>query len=295
MPDPERPSDGGRDRLFSLRAFLFVPILRERFVASALRAKPPAVILDLEDSIPVAEKARARDAVQSTLATFRREQVPVFVRVNRGDDADLAACRSAKPDGVFLPKVEHPGEAEHAARALATESGRRALLVATIETASGVLEAKAVGASTAVDALMFGVGDFVADAGFALDAASLHVPAALVALAARAHGKPALGLADGALGAIGNPDALAASAAAARNIGYTGAPIIHPAQIAPVERGFAPTDAEKAVARRIVDAFESADGRAARLGNQLVERPTYLRAAAILRSASRSLTSGDAQ
>ncbi len=294
------PSRPGLDRadLAHLRALLFVPVMRERFVASALRASPPAVILDFEDSIPVHEKAAARAAVRPATASFRTAGIPVFIRVNRGDANDIEACRAASPDGVFLPKVEGPDEAKKAA-GLLRQDGARPLLVATIETAKGVLTAPAIAAAEAVDGLMFGAGDFVADAGFALDAEALRLPATLVSLAARAHGKPALGLADGAMGLIGDADALGASAARARDIGYSGTPVIHPGQVAPVVSAFLPSPDEVARARRIVAVFEASDGPAGRLRAELIERPVYLRALAVLRTQPDMLpppgTSGDPQ
>ena len=284
MPHSAPPD---RDDLLLLPAFLFVPAAQERFITSALRSKPPAVILDLEDSIAAADKERARAAVGQATKLLRQAGIPVFVRVNRGDAADFAACRHASPDGVFLPKVESHSEPEAAVLALAHGAHLRPLIVATIETALGVLEAKAIAASTSVDALTFGVGDFTADAGFALDERSLSVPAALVALAARAAGKPALGLADGALATIDDLESLAASANAARRIGYTGAPVIHPVQIGAVERGFAPSADDVANARKVVAAFEASDGGAGRVNGSLIERPVYRRALAILRGSQR--------
>lgn len=297
MPPPGPPTTD-RTRAPSLpTALLFVPVVRERFVASALRSPPPAVILDLEDSIPAREKAEARRAIHPAVAAFRTAGVPVFVRVNRREEADLEACRRAMPDGVFLPKVEGPGEAERAIRTLGPFAERSIFLVATIETALGVVEARSIAASAAVSALMFGVGDFVADAGFALDAESLRAPATMVSLAARAHGKIAIGLADGAIGAVDDPDGLFRSAAQARRIGFSGSPVIHPAQLGPVTRGFAPTLDELGAAERVVEAFETSDGGAGRLGGGLVERPTYLRALAILTAgratAQQRATSGE--
>ncbi len=296
--DKLSPSSGlDRTDLAHLRALLFVPVLRDRLVASALKVNPPAAILDLEDSIPAHEKTAARAAIPSAAMSFRKARIPVFIRVNRDDVDDLEACRISSPDGVFLPKVERPDEAEKAVRVLRQGNAARPLLVATIETAKGVVAACAIAAADAVDALMFGAGDFVADAGFALDAEALRVPATLVSLAARASGKPALGLADGAMGLIGDADAVGASAARARDIGYAGTPVIHPGQIAPAMTAFAPRPEEIARARRIVAAFEASDGAAGRLGGALIERPVYLRAVAILQSQtgmSESLrTSGD--
>ncbi len=280
-----------------LRALLFVPILRDRLVSSALNVSPPAVILDLEDSISVHEKAAARAAIRSVTALFRQARIPVFIRVNRGDANDLEACRVSSPDGVFLPKVEGPDEAEKAIRLLRQEDATRPLMVATIETARGVVGACAIAAAEAVDGLMFGAGDFVASTGFALDPEALRVPATLVSLAACAHGKPALGLADGAMGLIGDDEAVGASAARARDIGYAGTPVIHPNQIAPVVRGFAPGPEEVTRARRIVAAFEASDGAAGRLGTELIDRPVYLRAVSVLQTRTRTIqdarTSGE--
>ena len=93
-----------------IRSLLFVPGDSPRKFASALRTTADALILDLEDSVALPQKAQAR---QETLAMLRSPEAAgakkaLFVRVNALDTGftllDLAAVMPAAPFGVVLPK-----------------------------------------------------------------------------------------------------------------------------------------------------------------------------------------------
>jgi citrate lyase subunit beta/citryl-CoA lyase len=57
------PSSGAGDRLAAARSFLFVPSHTPERFEKAIRAGADAVILDLEDGVPLGEKAFAREAL----------------------------------------------------------------------------------------------------------------------------------------------------------------------------------------------------------------------------------------
>ena len=103
-----------------MRSMLFVPADSERKMAKAMASGADAVILDLEDSIAIDTKPRARevarDFLKSTLASPANGQPRIYVRIN--DIAtpfwqdDLAALELAMPHGIMLPKARS-GEDVH--------------------------------------------------------------------------------------------------------------------------------------------------------------------------------------
>jgi len=72
-----------RSDLPAWRSLLFVPIVREKFVASAHTRGADGIILDLEDSVPEAEKARARELVPTAAREVGKGGADVLVRINR--------------------------------------------------------------------------------------------------------------------------------------------------------------------------------------------------------------------
>src|SRR5918911_4266612 len=95
-----------------LRSMLFTPGNRPEMVAKVGGYGADAVILDLEDSVPLADKAATRPLVRAALPGLAG--APCYVRVNAMDTGltmdDLAAIACADLDGVVLPKVETADE-----------------------------------------------------------------------------------------------------------------------------------------------------------------------------------------
>ena len=133
-----------------LRTALFAPGIKERVMTKALESGADAVIFDLEDSVPVAAKAEARDLVSRAIAAaaMRAARPAVYVRVNSAAsgmlDADLSAIVQGGLDGVFLPKAETAAEVQQTAATLERLEGERNVsggsieIVLMIESALGV-------------------------------------------------------------------------------------------------------------------------------------------------------------
>lgn len=284
-----------------LRSFLFVPGHRHDMVPKASASGADAIILDLEDAVAPREKAEARRAVAEALEGPLPERLAVFVRVNSLDsglvDEDLRGAARARLDGICLPKCEAPADVEAmAARLLLAEDrlriprGRLRVLV-LVETARGVLEAAAIARQSArICGLVFGAEDFTADAGLVRtrEGAELTPARAAVAIAAYAAGVDPI---DGIFADFRDEAGLIADTTEARRLGYTGKTLIHPAQIAPVHRVFAPDPDEVAKARRIVEAFEratTAESGVIVVDGAMVDRPVVLRAQQLLARAERA-------
>ena len=108
-----RTDDYGPDtaRLPTWRSLLFCPADSERFLAKAHIRGADAIILDLEDSVPLGEKDAARAAVRTSVLQLAAAAgtTGVWVRPNAWESrlagADLEAVVVAGLDGIFLPKV----------------------------------------------------------------------------------------------------------------------------------------------------------------------------------------------
>ncbi|WP_269581147.1 HpcH/HpaI aldolase/citrate lyase family protein [Roseibium sp. Sym1] len=264
----------------SVQAPLFVPANRpERFAKAAL-SDADAVILDLEDAVPAAEK----DSARANLAADFTDK-PVLVRINAAGttsfQADVDALKALDVAAVILPKAEETTNVT----ALWTALDGRVPVIALIETAAGLANARALASLEGVVRLAFGSIDYCADLGCAHKREVLLPVRSELVLASKLAGIAAP--IDGVTADLADPEAAYTDAAHAKDLGMTGKLCIHPKQIDEVRRAFAPTKAECDWAGRVL---ASGDG-AATVDGAMVDEPVRIRARAILAAASR----GEAQ
>lgn len=265
-------------RLAALRSALFVPGDVPERHGRAFAAGADAVILDLEDAVAAAAKDTARELLTAE-AGARGGDSLALVRINPpqtpAGGADLAAVPRMGVDGVVVPKADL--EALDAAAELDLP------LVATIETAAGVLGAAELAAHPAVAAVMLGPVDLGAELGVAeaADGDELNFARSQLVLAAAAASKP--GPLDGPCLLPHDELALARETERARRLGFSGKTCIHPAQVAAVNRAFSPTGEELEWARRVLAIFDGeAGGGVALLDGEMIDEPVARRARQIL-------------
>jgi citrate lyase subunit beta/citryl-CoA lyase len=259
------------------RSMLFVPGSRPDLAAKATRSAPDVVVLDLEDAVPAAAKADARAAVREAAADLAG-QVDLCVRVNPPDTTWFADDVAALPDGlvgVVVPKLASADQVDHVAAAL---DGRP--IVAGIETVRGVTDARDV-LRPPVIACYFGAEDYIADLGGVRTPENheVSVPRALVAMAARLAGIPAL---DMVTLDFGDDDRFVAEARDARALGYAGKLCIHPAQVGLAATAFQPTAEELDWGRRLLAAFDAAGGSTIAFEGLMVDEVVAARARALV-------------
>jgi citrate lyase subunit beta/citryl-CoA lyase len=252
------------------RSFLFVPANREKFLDKAMGLPADAFIFDLEDAVPAAEKENARAC---TRAYAPKLSGRVWVRVNALQsgfaEGDLdAAIGLAGVAGLFLPKVETREEisswddmmtALEKARGIAPGATR---LVLCIESAKGVLNGFAMAtAAPRVASLMFAGaqdGDLNGDLGCAwsIDGPEMMHARCHTLLAARAAGfdTPL----DGVFADVRDLAGFERDTALSRRLGYRGRTAIHPSQIEPCNRLYAPSAKELDYYARVLEAYEAA-------------------------------------
>jgi citrate lyase subunit beta/citryl-CoA lyase len=261
MAVAEAKNDDGVD-LFAVRSMLFLPASNPRAVAKAREAGSDLVVLDLEDAVKAADKALARDAAVEAVST--PWPMPVAIRINgvgtEWHSLDVDAVARSKADLAVVPRAA----SAHFVHDLAETVGRPVL--AMIETAAGVLAAAMIAPETA--GLIAGTNDLRADLRLPLDATREPIAASLqlIVLAARAAGVVVF---DGVFNNLEDSDGFLREAEEGRRLGFDGKSLIHPSQIAPCNRAFAPSSAEVDRARALVEAFH---GGAERFGNEMIER-----------------------
>ena len=248
--------------LFAVRSLLFLPASNPRAIAKARESAADFVILDLEDAVKPTDKDAARQAAVEAVATPWR--MPVAIRVNgtgtEWHSLDMDAVARSAADLAVLPRASSADGVQRFAEAV----GRPVL--AMIETAAGVLGAAEIARQAA--GLIAGTNDLRADLRLPLGATREPISTALqlIVLAARASGAAVF---DGVFNKLDDADGFLAEAEEGRRLGFDGKSLIHPNQIKPCHRAFAPGPAEVERARALVEAFQ---GGAERFGNEMIER-----------------------
>jgi citrate lyase subunit beta/citryl-CoA lyase len=273
-------------KLAQARSFLFVPGNRPERFAKALASGADAVIIDLEDAVPLDAKDTARAALAHAWPDFDADQrARLLVRVNPAGtpwhEADLAALGGLSSlAAVMLPKAENPQQVEHAFSA----SGVPVLPL--IESAEGVGQLDAIARAQGVLRLGLGHIDLQADLSMRCgpDEAELSPIRVALVVASRRAGLPAP--VDGVTTATADADVLARDAQRSRRFGFGAKLCIHPAQVAGVHQALAPTDAECAWARRVLVAETAAGGGAFSVDGKMVDPPVLLLARKILHTAA---------
>jgi citrate lyase subunit beta/citryl-CoA lyase len=187
---------------------------------------------------------------------------------------DLDSVARSNADFVVLPRAI----SAHLMHGVAEAANKPAL--AMIETAAGVLAAAEIAGNSA--GLIAGTNDLRSDLRLPLGASREPISASLqmIVLAARAAG---IAVFDGVFNGLDDPEGFLREAEEGRRLGFDGKSLIHPNQIEPCHRAFAPTEAELRRAKQLVDAFR---GGAERFDNEMIERMHVEAAQRILERAS---------
>jgi citrate lyase beta subunit len=250
------------DDLHLVRSLLFLPASNPRAIAKARAAGADLVVLDLEDAVKPADKAAARDAAVDALET--KWDGLVAIRLNaigtEWHSLDIDSVARSNADLAVIPRAV----SAHLVHGVAEAVGKPVL--AMIETAAGVLGAAPIADVAA--GLIAGTNDLRSDLRLPLASTREPISASLqmIVLAARAAGVAAF---DGVFNRLDDPDGFLAEAEEGRRLGFDGKSLIHPDQIEPCHRAFAPSPAEVERAKALVDAFQ---GGAERFGNEMIER-----------------------
>jgi citrate lyase subunit beta/citryl-CoA lyase len=262
---------------------LFVPADRPAMLDRAQERGADAVLVDLEDAVARDAKAPARAALRERLsAGGLAGPSAVCVRINAVDEGaqdDVEALAGLAIDALVLPKAAGAADVAAVRAVLDGLGGASIGLIPQVESARGILGLGQLAAAAPITAIALGGEDLCVDLGVARGADSLEllVPRALVALHARALGLAAI---DTVYTAIGDEAGLVREARVARQLGFSGKLLIHPAQVEPVRRAFAPSAEQVAWAEGVLGG--GVGGGARVLDGAMVDAPVLAQAQRIL-------------
>jgi citrate lyase subunit beta/citryl-CoA lyase len=254
------------------RSLLFVPATSEHLWEKASQRGADAVVIDLEDAIPIEKKELARAMAPKAIQLLKDKGADVVLRVNSDPtlwQLDLVDMPLQSLSAIMLPKVETKDQVDAFSKALTQHcSATPPPIAALLETPLGVLATSQIAGHPSLCALGFGAEDYSGAIGVHPHALALTWPAQQVITGAHAYGLQCWGMA-GSIAEVKDLDAFGKDVQFARRIGFTGSVCIHPNQVAIVNRGFSPSAAELEWAQKVVDADQAA--RAKGLGAVLLE------------------------
>jgi citrate lyase subunit beta/citryl-CoA lyase len=284
-----------------MRSLLFVPADSDRKLEKSFSSGADALLIDLEDSVALAQKPQARERA----AAFLRANVSLverprlIVRVNSLTsgliDDDLEALVGARPDAILLPKAEGAASVVHLDAKITTREALgglddghiRIIAIATETAASLFLAGTYRGASPRLIGLTWGAEDLSVELGAEAnrdDAGNFLDPYRLartlcLAGASSAQVQPI----DTVYVDFRNDAGLKRESEEARREGFTGKMAIHPAQVAIINDVFTPTPEAIARAKAVVAAFaEKPDAGAIGIDGVMYDRPHLARAQQLL-------------
>ena len=284
-----------------MRSLLFVPADTTRKLDKAMTSGADALIVDLEDSIALDAKVRARESA----AAFLREAVAtaqrpyLVVRVNGLPtgltDADLDAIAPAQPDAIMLPKAEGGASVVHADAKLAVREAKcglpdghvKILPIATETAAAMFVAGTFAGASARLMGLTWGAEDLSAELGARANRDAqgrfldpYRLARTLCLVGAGAAGVPAI---DTVFVDFRDSIGFRRECEEACRDGFAGKMAIHPAQVPIINEVFTPSAETIAHAQSIVDAFAAAPGAGVvGIGGVMYDRPHLTRAEQLL-------------
>jgi len=298
------------------RSLLSVPGSDPRKIQKATGLKADAVVLDLEDGVPLDRKDDARRLVVETLeeqestGTLFPPTTELCVRINGLETGKLALddlqavlpCASLR--SIVVPKIEHASDIDFVSRiiSMTTEAQRDVRILAAIESAKGLLNLQqiaqaGVGGSlpySYLDALIFASEDYCADLELIRTpggATELLYARSQLVTVAKAYGLQAI---DMVHIDFKNLEDLQNECQHGREMGFTGKQAIHPVQLDTIHATFAPSPKDIAFAQNCVQEYESATVGAGKgacvVDGIVVDAPVYKWAIKILKRATQAGT-----
>ena len=272
------------------RTMMFVPGNNPGMMADAHVYGPDSIMLDLEDSVTLAEKDAARLLVHHALKTVDYGGTEMVVRINPLNTPygrkDVEAVVKAGVDVIRMPKTETAEEVrELEAEILRVEEEigcpGRTRIMAAIESALGVVNAYAIAtASSRMMGIALGAEDYSANLKTQRtpEGSELLLARQSIVVAARAAG---ISCFDTVYSNLDDMETFRKEVELIKTLGFDGKSVINPRQIEVVNEVFAPTQKEIDKALRIVAAIREAQQRGSgvvSVNGKMVDRPVVIRA-----------------
>ena len=273
------------NRHLDWQALLFVPVGASKHLASAIRHRPDAVILDLEDAVAPDAKAAARGALRAAQSQLAAAGIDCVLRVNGGVRAmveDLSAADHSLLRAVMVPKCENAHPLRNATDL--TDGGLG--LIALVESPAALQRLAEIAAVPQVVALMLGSEDYSAALGVDPNRGALDLVAAQLAVAAASRGLLPIGF-PGSIANFRDLDLYARQIGRGRDFGMRAVAAIHPAQLPVIRSALAPTEAEVTWAAKVLAGLLAGGDAVFALEGEMVDAPVIARARQISAAARR--------
>ena len=269
---------------------MFVPGNNPGMMADAHIYGPDSIMLDLEDSVTLAEKDAARLLVYHALQSVDYGQTEMVVRINPLSTPfgrkDIEAVVRAGVDVIRMPKTETADEVREVEAEIERVEERlgclgRTQIMAAIESALGVVNAYDIAtASKRMMGIALGAEDYCANLKTQRSQTGdeLRLARETIVVAARAAGIDAL---DTVYSNLNDMEAFRAEVEYIKTLGFDGKSIINPRQIEVVNEVFAPKEKDIQKARTILAAIREAEARGSgvvAVNGKMVDRPVVIRA-----------------
>lgn len=286
---------------------LFVPANSWRMITTAATEAGDAVILDLEDACPIAEKETGRVFARDSVPMLKEKGIDVYVRLNSFDtgmtEEDIRYVVTEGLDGVMLPKSESKEDIASLDKLLGEEEKKKGLkgnisILPLLESPKGISAvSEIIAGSPRVIGVSFGAGDYSREIGAGMGVTSLSPddfflmashPRSCIALAARAAG--VLAFDSPFFGLVIDIDGLLKETRKVKLMGFTGKLLVHPRHVDPVNQVFAPTKEEMDFAKKVIKVYEGAKAKglgATSMGGRMIDYGSYRRALNLIRAAEK--------
>jgi citrate lyase subunit beta/citryl-CoA lyase len=284
-----------------MRSLLFVPGNSAKMMAKAASSGADALIFDLEDAVHPDAKPAARQLVVEALAASSGGGPARYVRVNALDTdwcrTDLETVLPAGPDGIMLPKLMGPEDLQRLGDLIErwetpVQRGLTRIIPVCTETPAATLSLAAKSwAHPRLAGLLWGAEDLSAAVSATANrdaqgqyTAPFALARSLCLLAARAADVAPI---DAVFTDFRDSEGLARETDAARRDGFSAKAAIHPSQVGIINQRFAPTDAEREWAERVIAAFDAGAAGVLQLDGIMLDAPHLTQARRIMASPTR--------
>ncbi len=277
------------------RSLMYVPVNVEKFVDKAHTRGADVIQLDVEDSVPPAEKANARKLIEKNAARVKRGGADVVVRINQPlslavRDLEHAICPDV--NGIAVTKatgVSHLQLLDELVSELEQKRGMtvgHTKFITMIETPEAFFKIRDITtASSRIIACNIGGEDYALNCGMQPTGDALFYPKQHMVFAASAAGIMPLGFVD-SVATFGDWDNFRTMVRRSRDFGFMGAGCIHPGQVTIVNEEYKPSAAEVEYARKVIalDKEAAAVGRGSfALDGKMIDIPIIVRAERLLK------------
>lgn len=269
---------------------MFIPGNNPGMMQDAFIYAPDAIMLDLEDSVTMAEKDAARLLVYNALKTIDYGNIEMVVRINPLNTPygkkDIEAVVKAGVHVVRMPKTETADEVREVEREIERVEQEigclgRTQIMAAIESALGIVNAYEIAvASKRMMGIALGAEDYCANLKTQRTPGGdeLRLARETIVVAARAAGIDAL---DTVYSNLDDMETFRKEVEFIKTLGFDGKSIINPRQIEVVNEVFAPSEKAIEKARTIIAAIKEAEKKGSgviAVNGKMVDRPVVIRA-----------------